>query len=67
MQVRDILRSEAFAKDFVLGRSRGSAHIVAPEECLGLGSGQGGAASWARESIAGDLRHIFLGALPSLC
>jgi hypothetical protein len=66
MQVRDILRSEAFAKDFVLGRGRGSANIVAPEECLGLGSGQGGAATWARESIAGDLRHRFLRSLPSL-
>jgi hypothetical protein len=66
MQVRDILRSEAFAKDFVLGKSRGSAHIVAPEECLGLGSGQGGAASWARESIAGNLRRMFLAVLPSL-
>jgi hypothetical protein len=43
-----------------------SALIVAPEECLGLGSGQGGAASWTRKSIAGDLMHIFLGSLPSL-
>jgi hypothetical protein len=42
-----------------------SALIVAPEACLVLGSGQGGAANWARESIAGDLMHIFLGALPS--
>ncbi len=54
-QVRDALRSETFAKDFILGRGRGSAHIVAPEECLSLGSGKGGAANWARESIAGDL------------
>ncbi len=61
-----MLRSEAFSKEFVLGRSRGSAHIVAPEECLGLGSGQGGAATWARESIAGDLMHSFLLSLPSL-
>jgi hypothetical protein len=55
MQVHSILRGEAFAGDFVLGRGRGSINIVAPEECLSLGSGNGGAANWARESVAGDL------------
>ncbi len=49
------MQDEAFTSDFVLGRGGHSANILAPEDCLDLGSGKGGAVRWARESVAGDI------------
>ena len=52
--VGGVMRSEAFGSQFVLGKGGDGGDVLAPEECLSLGGGKGGASSWVRETVAGD-------------
>ena len=49
-----VMRSEAFGSQFVLGKGGDGVDVLAPEECLSLGGGKGGASSWVRDTVAGD-------------
>ena len=54
------MRCEALASDFVLGKGVHALHVLAPEECVTLGDGKGGVASWARETLAGAQSDFFV-------